>query len=247
MQEILRIVKSMINRDLLTATANRIDRWSNFITEQQCYSVLEIGVFRGEFAYEILKRSSLIKEYYMLDPWRNMDNSVWNATYNFAYNMENIYSEALEKTSSFSHKRRILRGTTVEKINEVKDASLDFVYVDGDHSLKGVSIDLIRSWSKVKDDGFVAGHDFKPLVWKNKVDIEPYLVFPFAIYFAEAMGVKIYGLPSNEFLIAKGEKGFEFIDLSENKRFKKQDILNQAYRLPFSYLSKIFLKKLFRR
>ena len=75
--------------------------------------------------------------------------------------------------------------------------------------------------------------------------MEPYLVFPFAIYFAEAINTKIYGLPSNEFLIAKEEKGFEFIDLTPNKRFQNKDVLNQVYKLPYRYLLKILLKKIF--
>ena len=231
------------NKEVLLSEKSRDVRWANFINTHHSVSVLEIGVYRGKFAAEMLNRSPKIQKYYMLDPWRNMDAEDWNAVYNFSDNMDNIYEEALERTSKFEDKRSILRGTTIEKIDEIDDNSLDFIYIDGDHSLKGISIDLIKSWDKVKDDGYIGGHDFKAIAWKNKVDIEPYLVFPFAIYFAEAMGVKIYGLPSNEFLIAKEQKGFEFVDLSEEKRFKKADILSQVFRLPYRYIFKIFLKK----
>ncbi len=53
------------------------------------------------------------------------------------------------------------------------------------------------------------------------------MVFPLAVFFAEAKDTKIYGLPYNQFVIPKMEQGFEFIDLT-NGRFK-----NTEMRLPF--------------
>ena len=58
------------------------------------------------------------------------------------------------------------------------------------------------------------GDDFTPSIWQHSSDYEPSMVFPYAVYFAEAMDVKIYALPYNQFIIFKGEQGFEFIDLS---------------------------------
>ena len=36
----------------------------------------EIGVWRGEFAEHILRRCPSIEHYYMVDPWRHLDD--WN-------------------------------------------------------------------------------------------------------------------------------------------------------------------------
>jgi len=38
---------------------------------------------------------------------------------------------------------------------------LDFVYIDGDHSLDSVYTDIVDYYPKVKKDGIIGGHDFK--------------------------------------------------------------------------------------
>jgi hypothetical protein len=42
----------------------------------------------------------------------------------------------------------------------VEDESLDFVYIDGDHSFDAVMLDLILWSRKVRKGGFVGGHDY---------------------------------------------------------------------------------------
>jgi len=39
--------------------------------------------------------------------------------------------------------------------------SLDFVYIDGDHSYDMVYNDIVNYYPKVKKDGIIGGHDFK--------------------------------------------------------------------------------------
>jgi len=219
----------------------RYDRWSKFISDHGFKTVLEIGVFKGLLAEPLLRNCGNIKKYIMVDPWRNMPD--WNSKYNFSEDMESCFQETLKRTEFAKDKRDIKRGTTLEVIDEINDRSVDFAYVDGDHSLRGVSIDLIKTWDKISDTGYLAGHDLKSLCWKSDTDLEPYLVFPFAVYFAEAMNAKIYALPSSEFIISKGEKGFELIDLAGG-RYKDTSILGQVYRLPFRYLLKIFRRKI---
>lgn len=44
-------------------------------------------------------------------------------------------------------------------------------------------------------------------------------MFPFAVYFAEAVGARIFGLPHQQFLICKPMEtgtGFEVVDLTES-------------------------------
>ena len=41
------------------------------------------------------------------------------------------------------------------------DASLDWIFIDGDHTLKGIFADLWNYWSKVKSGGLVCGHDYR--------------------------------------------------------------------------------------
>ena len=53
----------------------------------------------------------------------------------------------------------LLRMKTDEAANLIEDESLDFVFIDADHSYEGCNAD-IKNWSpKVKKGGYVMGHD----------------------------------------------------------------------------------------
>ncbi len=85
----------------------------------------------------------------------------------------------------------------------------------GDHTLKGITIDLIRLYPKIRDGGWIGGDDFSSTIWQHKTSYEPTLVFPFAVYFAEAVGARIYALPRSQFLLQKrASDAFEFSDLT---------------------------------
>ena len=40
------------------------------------------------------------------------------------------------------------------------DGSLDFVYIDGDHTLKGTNTDLAAWWPKLRPGGWLCGDDY---------------------------------------------------------------------------------------
>jgi hypothetical protein len=195
----------------LCKESSRIDLWSKLIMDRQVETVAEVGVFRGAFAEALLGRCSGITTYYLIDPWRHLEG--WNKPANKDDDTFNEYfDEALNRTAPWESKRVVLRGRTTEVIDSIPDGSLDLAYVDGDHTLRGISIDLTRAWSKVRPGGVLGGDDFCPTIWQHSKNFEPTLVFPFAVYFAEAMGVPIAALPHNQFLIHKDEKGFAFHD-----------------------------------
>jgi hypothetical protein len=91
----------------------------------------------------------------------------------------------------------------LEVIDGVPDASLDLVYIDGDHTLRGITIDLLNVWKKVKAGGWIGGDDLSADIWQHSTRFEPTLVFPFVFYFAEAMGASIYALPRSQYLLEK--------------------------------------------
>jgi len=202
-----------IIRKIVNNSANRIDFCCELISEFKLQSVAELGVYRGDFAKELLEKNQGISGYTMIDPWRNLTD--WNKPANMNDNTFNeYYQETLRKTDFAREKRTILRGKTTEVIGKIENESIDLVYIDGDHTLKGITIDLVCLWPKVKQKGFLMGDDFTSSIWQHSRDFEPTLVFPFAVYFAEAVNAKIFGLPNDQFLIAKSETGFQFFDLT---------------------------------
>ena len=209
-------IKTAKNREML---------WSVLINQIKTHSLLEVGVLRGEFSAYLLRKCSNIKKYFMIDPWKNLSD--WNKPSNFnnkAFNL--IYNEMLTNTEFAEKKRVIMQGKTLEVIHKIKDKSLDFIYIDGDHTLRGITSDLISTWDKLKKGGLIGGDDFTPSIWQHDYTYEPTLVFPYAVYFAEAVGAKIYALPYNQFLIYKSNSKFEFIDLTE--KYNDLELRNQV-------------------
>lgn len=198
----------------ISRSRSRTEFWSEFVKMAGVRRMAEIGVYRGDFAAEMLQRCPGLTAYYMIDPWRHLDD--WNKPANHNdVTLENFLQEATAKTDFATGKRFILRGKTTEVIDQIPDGNLDFAYIDADHTLKGVAIDLIRTYPKVSTGGFIGGDDFTRSIWEHSARFEPTLVFPFAVYFAEAVGATIYALPYAQFCIRKGNgKEFAFVDLT---------------------------------
>jgi hypothetical protein len=211
-------------RQCFSESRSRVDAWAEFIRAAQVERMAEIGVYRGDFAAVILERCRVVSRYYMVDPWRHLDD--WNKPAN---QMDGVFEEffrtAKQKTEFAENRRIILRGKTTEVIDEIADGELDLAYIDGDHTLKGIAIDMIRVYAKVRIGGFVGGDDFCASMWQHKTSFEPTLVFPFAVYFAEAVGATIYALPNAQFCMQKRDGQFNFVDLTG--QYKTRDLRSQ--------------------
>jgi hypothetical protein len=153
-----------------------------------------------------------IERYFMIDPWRPLER--WNKPLNVSpAEFDACLEDAMVRTETHAGKRVVLRGTTLEMIDQIPDDGLDFAYIDGDHTLRGITIDLLSIWPKLKPGGIIGGDDFVPSVWQHPARYEPTLVFPYAVYFAEAMDVPITALPYEQFMIEK-RSPFSFADPS---------------------------------
>lgn len=202
---------------------NRFELWATFLDRITARKVAEIGVYRGAFAARMLASCPAIETYYMIDPWRHLDD--WNKPANYDdATFQRFFEEALDKSRDYERQRVVLRGRTTEVIDQIPDSSLDFAYIDGDHTLRGITVDLCRVYAKVCDGGWIGGDDFSRSIWQHGPNFEPTLVFPFAVYFAEAAGLRIHGLPHAQFLIEKRpDEGFEFVDLTG--KYRHADLL----------------------
>lgn len=194
--------------------STRVEVIASILEALDAQRIAEVGVWKGELAAALLKRSAHIETYYMVDPWRNLEQ--WHKPYNVPdAEFTAIYAQALANTEFASSRRRVLRGTSLETANEVADGSLDAIYIDGDHTLRGIAIDLNVWWPKLRQGGILIGDDFVPKLWQHGQDFEPTMVFPYAIFFAEYMGQPITALPHRQFAIVKDQNSvFSFNDPS---------------------------------
>lgn len=228
------------------AASSREAFWSSLIRETDIRSMAEVGVWRGAFAECLLRDCPEITRYVMIDPWQHLAD--WEKPCNVVDSVfEEIYAEAMRRTRFAEARREVLRHTTREAAAQLADGSLDFVYVDGDHTLRGITIDLISTFAKVKPGGFLGGDDFTPSIWQHDPHHEPTLVCPLAVHFAEAVNCPIYALPHGQFLIVKDPAaGFDFIrmapgyeSLSLRRQFATPPSMKQKTGTRFPALAKL--------
>jgi predicted O-methyltransferase YrrM len=59
-----------------------------------------------------------------------------------------------------SHIVNPIQGNSHQAHENFTDESLDFIFVDGDHTWEGVKNDIVLWWPKLKPGGVMAGHDY---------------------------------------------------------------------------------------
>lgn len=64
-----------------------------------------------------------------------------------------------KRCAPFGSRARIIKGWTDEAATQVDDASLDFVFIDADHSEEGCRRDILAWLPKIKPTGWILGHD----------------------------------------------------------------------------------------
>src|SRR2546430_10086580 len=199
---------------LIAGSPSRFDLWLRLLRPIPLECAAEIGVWKGDFAKIILSNFSDLAKYYMIDPWAHLPD--WNKPFNVDdRSFEDIYAEALLKTDFAASRRIVLRGRTSAVIDEIPDQSLNFAYIDGDHTLRGITVDLMQVLPKIKDGGLIGGDDFVNKRWQHVFAYEPPLGCPFVLYFAEAMRLPCVALPHKQFLIQKvANTAFSFVDLA---------------------------------
>jgi len=121
----------------------------------------EIGVDKGGFSNHLLSKSDL-EMLYCIDPWIDNFGSGQQPDY-FDPNGGNRMQECADCLQEFTEAGRVelVKGTGLEASAEIPDGYLDYVYIDGDHSLEGVFYDIYAWTPKVRVGGIVSGHDYK--------------------------------------------------------------------------------------
>lgn len=113
----------------------------------------EIGVAAGKYSRVFCWNIPDV-HLYCIDPWQSDSNDPCD------YGEKNI--------SNLAHAKKILQPfnvTFIEKnsimaLDDFEDSSLDFVYIDANHSFDYVMQDLINWNKKVRSGGVVSGHDY---------------------------------------------------------------------------------------
>jgi hypothetical protein len=130
----------------------------------------EVGVHIGDFSKFILNIARPTR-LYLIDPWKCFESeeysSSWYGTRVDQATMDKRHDGVCKRFKSRISRGEveILRSESKAALESLADDSLDFIYIDGDHTYNGVKTDLELALRKVKKGGVITGDDYGPGSW----------------------------------------------------------------------------------
>jgi predicted O-methyltransferase YrrM len=129
------------------------------VSEIENYSVfVELGVWKGHsisFLADALRNKN--KKIYAVDIFEDWDKN--KDVQEEVKHISEIYNTVLKKTNT-RHLITDIKSISWEAANLFEDNSVDFVFIDADHSYESVKKDIKNWLPKIKKNGIIAGHDF---------------------------------------------------------------------------------------
>lgn len=142
----------------------RLRRWQvveGLIKKNGWRKGTELGVFRGDTFLHLLATCpdlSLVG----IDLWKPMPAKarlVGGRSY-ADHDLEDYYERLKLRAQAYEGRACLVRMDTVEAAAMVPDRSLDFVWIDADHTYKGVKTDIAAWRPKIRPGGTMLGHDY---------------------------------------------------------------------------------------
>ena len=118
---------------------------------------VEIGVCLGATTEHLLKQIPNIKKLYAVDNYPSYID--WNGADYSEERQELMKAHAFKKLSPFNGVVEFCYESSTEFGKTLKEESLDFVFIDGDHSDEASYADFWMYYPLVKKGGIFAGHD----------------------------------------------------------------------------------------
>lgn len=139
-------------------TPDRRESLGEFLNQEQLTgTIVEVGCAHGGFARMVLKdwKGSF---YYMVDPWKAQDPDVYKERQEEPWKYDRWFDEVIAMAVA-DHRIRPFRMLSSTAVSYFDDASLDSVYIDGNHDLEHCYEDICLWYPKVRPGGLFGGHD----------------------------------------------------------------------------------------
>lgn len=145
----------------------------------------ELGVAEGRFSEEILDWPWVFPRVYLVDRWSTVIEQKGDGGFPQDWHDAN-FRMMQERVARFGDRAVVLRGDSAEMAAHVPDRSLALLYIDCEHTYKGVKEDLGAWVPKVAQGGIIAFHDYQN---------PDYTVRPAVDEFAAAHGLPVEPIP----------------------------------------------------
>lgn len=139
----------------METNVRRWDILAKIIQDNGYINCAEVGVKSGRNIERILAKCPNT-HWLAIDPWCPTEN------YKRWPDESHARNERQFNAVHANHKGNIVKMKmfSLEAVEKVEDASLDLVFIDGDHSYEGVRSDIDAWLPKVRLGGVISGHDY---------------------------------------------------------------------------------------
>lgn len=118
---------------------------------------VEVGVHTGEFSDMLLQHSNLSR-LFSVDAWHSDEPGLPIGKTDLE-----AFKMAADTLWKHGHRSVMIRQKSVDAAKLFPDKSLDFVYIDANHTYEAVTSDITAWWPKMKPGGIFAGHDYNEI------------------------------------------------------------------------------------
>jgi len=127
----------------------------------------EVGVAEGDFSEYICKTIN-DGHLYSIDSWGSELNEDPRGKLIGLNLAKSRYKEAKEKLSKYNCS--IIKDISMSAVLAITKESLDYVYIDGNHTFDFIMQDLIEWGKRVRSNGIISGHDYYHFRWSGVVE-----------------------------------------------------------------------------
>lgn len=123
-------------------------------------NVAEIGVWKGHTSIVLLKYIPTIQQYHLVDPWENYEAYDESGDRKAGSDLSLARAICEDRLINYSRKLVWHQSCSVNAAKEFRDGSLDMAFIDANHDYNYVKQDIDVWWPKVREGGFLGGHDY---------------------------------------------------------------------------------------
>ena len=140
--------------------------WSHFAKDGPISPdniAIEIGSHMGE-GLNILASTGFFNKIHVIEPFKGDEE--FNEIFNWSW--DEVRTEWETNTRHFKDIINLHESFSYMVVDSFEDESIDFIYIDGEHTYESVKRDISLYLPKIKNGGIISGHDYHD-VWPGVV------------------------------------------------------------------------------
>ena len=134
----------------------------HFASMRKTKNAVELGTFLGDGTSILAPYVEKITTIDIFEDTSLIVNEVWRKFYTDYYNEHPHSYEIVKKLLSKFRNVNVVRGLTFETAKTFEDNSVDFLFIDADHSYEGCKQDFDFWFPKIMRGGLILIHDCEP-------------------------------------------------------------------------------------